>query len=420
MREEKVMYCVHCGCENDNEDKFCIECGKELRSSDTKKNWKDYFTEENIERYAPLATFLPLVMSVVTGLLGGILHTIFGLIGFGEVIATIVVVLLKILFCAATLGATTGLIYVAVKRKNVSLIWTWVAPLATFLAFVACLGVAFSWSVVAWIFGLVAFLIGLEMAARITLVGKSMDTPMDPKAAGAVYKKYYQDYRAKYPTTKDLERAGIADPENSYFDGSGLELLGYTLLTSLVSTVTCGIAAPWMICKIYKWRLSHTVINGKRLTFTGTGGSLLGHWILWELLTIVTCGIYGFFMYVALSKWELSHTYIEGEPILVDQKNSYFDGTGLEYLGYSLLSGLMLCFTLGLAYPWAMCMIQKWDSKHQVINGRRLEFSGTGLGFLGEYIIIALLSLVTCGIYSSWGTVRMNKYIIRHTDFVKS
>ena len=49
MREEKVMYCVHCGCENDNEDKFCIECGKELRSSDTKKNWKDYFTEEKLQ-----------------------------------------------------------------------------------------------------------------------------------------------------------------------------------------------------------------------------------------------------------------------------------------------------------------------------------------------------------------------------------
>ena len=63
-------------------------------------------------------------------------------------------------------------------------------------------------------------------------------------------------------------------------------------------------------------------------------------------------------------------------------------------------------------------MIQKWDTKHQVINRRRLEFSGSGLGFLGEYLIILIFTVITCGIYAPWGTVRMNKYIISHTDFV--
>lgn len=152
--------------------------------------------------------------------------------------------------------------------------------------------------------------------------------------------------------------------------------------------------------------------------FTGNGASLLGHWILWEILCIVTCGIYGLFMYVALRKWTMSHTYIEGEPISPNGNDSYFDGDVFSYVGYSIVSALILMVTCGLAYPWVMAMIQKWDTGHQVINGRRLAFSGSGAGFLGEYLIIFILSIITCGIYAPWGTVRMNKYIIRHTDFV--
>lgn len=206
--------------------------------------------------------------------------------------------------------------------------------------------------------------------------------------------------------------------QESKFDGAGIELLGYMLLASLVTTVTCGIAAPWMICKIYKWRISHTVINGKRLTFSGTGGSLFGHYILWTFLTIITLGIYGFFMFVAIRKWELSHTYIEGEPMDEASGQSFFDGGTLAFIGYGLLGTLLLVITCGIAYPWVMSMLQKWDAGHQVINGRRLNFDGNGLGFLGEYLLIMLFTIITCGIYSPWATVRMNRYIIKHTSFI--
>ena len=201
------------------------------------------------------------------------------------------------------------------------------------------------------------------------------------------------------------------------FDGSGVELLGYIILATIICVVTCGIAAPWMICLVYKWKVSHTVINGKRFTFTGNGASLLGHWILWYFLTIITLGIYGFFTYVALRKWTISHTYIEGEPVYADVNKSEFVGNSFAYLGYSILGGLILLVTCGLAYPWVMAMLQKWDTEHQVINGRRFSFSGSGMGFLGEYLIIFLLSVITCGIYAPWGIVRINRYIVKHTSF---
>lgn len=441
------MFCTKCGHQLDQGASFCPACGQKVggtnagetptgtpgtgnaqqqyqyqqtsytngNSEDTedKVNWKDYLTQENLERFAPLATLLPIglmVISIIFGLLGRIPAV--GIVFF------VISVILKILFTLITIGATAGLIYIAVKKKDVTSVFTWFAPFGTFLAAIACLGITFGWTIPAWICGIGALLLGLEFAARIVIENQPMDSPFNPAGVIDTYKKAYRDYKAKYATSKELEKAGIVDPENSKFDGTGLQLLGYNLLLVLVSAVTCGIATPWMICKIYRWRIGHTTINGRRLVFTGSGGSLLGHWILWELLSVITCGIYTFFAHVALRKWELKHTYIEGEPVLAESNASYFDGNSFAYFGYSLLGGILMVVTCGIAYPWVMAMLQKWDTKHQVINNRRLVFSGSGLGFLGEYIIIVLLSAITCGIYAPWGKVRMNKYIVRHTDFV--
>lgn len=381
-------------------------------------NWKEYFTKENIERFAPAAALLPLAMAIVVGILSGVLFSTVGSYGVGRVICRIIVGLLKFLFVAVTIGAAAGLIYVAVNFKDKNLVKTWVAPAVVVVAALSCIGIAFHWSVFAWITGIVAVIMGIEFLARIVIANQPMDSDVQPATAVEAYKQYYKNYRAKYPTSKDLEKNGYSGTNNSFFDGPGIELFGYTILTGLVSAVTCGIAAPWMICMVYKWRMQHTVINGRRLTFTGIGTALFGHWILWEILTIVTCGIYGFFVPVALRKWQLKNTFIEGEPVVVNAEVSFFDGGTAGFIGYTLLGSLILTITCGLAYPWVMVMMQKWDTKHQVINGRRLAFTGTGLGFLGEYIIIFLLTIITCGIYSAWGQVRMYKYITRHTDFI--
>lgn len=449
------MFCRKCGYQLADDTKFCPSCGEKVvqnvasESADVpndiiqpsqpqyeesnqnysennetqgneeeKINWKKFLTIDNIEKFAPIAALIPLAMAVVCGVLGGILLATVGQISIGDTICEVIIFILKALFIVATVGATAGLIYVIVNKKDMSSVNTWITPLGTFFAVISCLGIAFGWGAVSWIFGIVAVVMGLEFLARIVIAGMPIESAMNPSAAFKTYKRYYDDYKAKYPTTKDLEKAGIVDPENSKFDGSGIELLGYSILAAIVCAITCGIAAPWMICKIYRWRVSHTVINGKRLIFTGNGGSLLGHWILWEILTVITCGIYGFFVHVALRKWEMSHTFIENEPILAGGKESYFDGGSFTYFGYGLLSGLLLMITCGLSYPWVMAMLQKWDTKHQVINRRRLVFSGSGLEFLGEYLIIVILSVITCGIYAPWGTVRLNKYIVRHTDFV--
>lgn len=66
-----------------------------------------------------------------------------------------------------------------------------------------------------------------------------------------------------------------------------------------------------------------------------------------------------------------------------DVPKSYFDGSTLGYIGWKILTSLITCITFGIAYPWAMCMMQRRETNHTVINGRRLKFTGHGAQLFG-------------------------------------
>ncbi len=95
----------------------------------------------------------------------------------------------------------------------------------------------------------------------------------------------------------------------SYFDGGLLQLIGWYILGGLVTCFTLGISYPWALCKIYGWKINHTVVEGKRLRFDGKAVQLFGNWIKWLLLSIITFGIYGFWVGIALEKWKAKHTF---------------------------------------------------------------------------------------------------------------
>lgn len=101
---------------------------------------------------------------------------------------------------------------------------------------------------------------------------------------------------------------------------------------------------------------------------------------------------------------------------LPDQ-NSYFDGNTIQLIGIRILSGLLSGITLGLAYPWAMCMRVRWEVKHTIINGRRLRFTGTGGQLFGRYLLWAFLTVITLGIYGIWYGLGMKKWVVKHTVY---
>lgn len=96
---------------------------------------------------------------------------------------------------------------------------------------------------------------------------------------------------------------------DSRFDGGVAETFVAFLISSLITSVTCGIAFPWALCYLYQFIISHIVIHGRRLRFDGTGGSLFGNWIKWFVLTAITCGIYGFWVYPKMFDWIAKHTH---------------------------------------------------------------------------------------------------------------
>ena len=101
----------------------------------------------------------------------------------------------------------------------------------------------------------------------------------------------------------------------------------------------------------------------------------------------------------------------------VQTEKSYFDGGLLQLIGWQILGGLVTALTLGICYPWAICMIYRWEAKHTVINGRRLKFNGTAMQLFGNWIKWLLLTIITLGIYSFWLNIKLIQWKTKHTEF---
>ncbi|MCL2544570.1 MAG: YjgN family protein [Clostridia bacterium] len=102
---------------------------------------------------------------------------------------------------------------------------------------------------------------------------------------------------------------GTGAGTKSYFDGGLGSYIGVAILGAIITVLTLGICYPWAVCRMYRWKVEHTVIEGRRLRFDGTATGLFGHWIKWLLLSIITIGIYLFWVHISLEKWKAKHTF---------------------------------------------------------------------------------------------------------------
>lgn len=98
-------------------------------------------------------------------------------------------------------------------------------------------------------------------------------------------------------------------------------------------------------------------------------------------------------------------------------QESYFDGGLLQYVGWSILGSLITVLTLGICFPWACCMIYRWEIEHTVVNGQRLYFDGTASQLFGNWVKWLLLTIITLGIYSFWLFIKLKQWKVKHTHF---
>lgn len=100
------------------------------------------------------------------------------------------------------------------------------------------------------------------------------------------------------------------------------------------------------------------------------------------------------------------------------ERESYFDGGLFQLIGWRLLGGIITVCTFGICMPWAITMVYSWETKHTIIEGRRLTFDGTALQLFGNWIKWLLLCIITLGIYSFWVQIALKKWKTKHTHFV--
>lgn len=272
-------------------------------------------------------------------------------------------------------------------------------------------------------FALAALVLGIDLAMNVLiekqdLHGKfkladdiSLLVGMISKHEKVDEAQYTDANIPKYELTEQIESL------DSVFDGRGADLFVKNLLLGLLTMVTCGLGAPFMLVKILAWKKEHTIIEGKRLKFNGTATQLFGLWIKWWFLCLITCGIYGIFARADYMRWVSRHTAYVDEAEYPERyyPNSRFEGAAPEVLGYSMVTSILTSATCGIAFPWAVGMQKKWEAKNTIICNDRLFYDGTGSGLFGTYLINLLLTAVTCGIYASWATCRLERYFINHT-----
>ncbi|EIE7093690.1 hypothetical protein LDQ24_002001 [Listeria monocytogenes] len=96
---------------------------------------------------------------------------------------------------------------------------------------------------------------------------------------------------------------------------------------------------------------------------------------------------------------------------------SFFDGGLLQYICWTILGTLVTICTVGICYPWALCMVYGWKINHTVIEGRRLKFQGSAVGLFGHWIKWLLLTIITIGIYGFWVFIKLEDWKVKNTIF---
>ena len=94
-----------------------------------------------------------------------------------------------------------------------------------------------------------------------------------------------------------------------------------------------------------------------------------------------------------------------------------FKGGAATYWGTAILGGLITIFTLGIFYPFALVLLERWRAKHSYIDGRQLVFTGSAIGLFGRWLLWLLLIFITLGIYSFWVIPAIQKWKWENTSF---
>lgn len=109
-----------------------------------------------------------------------------------------------------------------------------------------------------------------------------------------------------------------------------------------------------------------------------------------------------------------------GNPPRDDVRPFVFDGGAATFLGIWILCILVTVCTLGLCFPFAVVLKERWRAQHTMIEGRRLVFTGSAVGLFFRWLVWELLIVVTLGVYSLWVVPRMTRWRVENLVFERA
>ncbi len=193
--------------------------------------------------------------------------------------------------------------------------------------------------------------------------------------------------------------------------GASISFFFFNLLCGILTVITLGIAYPFIVVMKEKYLAKRTYTTGHRNMFDGNGFQLIGKYILWLFLTVITFGIYSIFLITKLIAWKTAHTHFFDSEV----KESKYTGNGFVRYFLNIALTILAGITLGLAYPFKVCALQRYDKNNSIIDGYKLRFTGTAMQYFGKHILWTLLSIVTIGIFYIFVPFKKQRWIREHT-----
>jgi len=170
---------------------------------------------------------------------------------------------------------------------------------------------------------------------------------------------------------------------------------------------------PFAIHGSYRYRMSRTSWRGIRFGYRGNRTELLKLFLKGIFLTVITFGIYGSWFSMKL------RNYLIGKVRFGNLELEY-DGHGDEFFVLNLKGYLLTLVTLGIySFWWERDLFAYYVDNTSVHNGEQhieMKSTATGGGFFKLDIVNMLIVVFTLGFGYAWAVTRTMNFVANHIE----
>lgn len=175
---------------------------------------------------------------------------------------------------------------------------------------------------------------------------------------------------------------------------------------SLVLPIAIIVLLPAIIVAMYRFRLSRASFNQVRFRFTGRAGNLAALTLRGAMLTVITFGFYAPWLVIQVRQYLYRHT-------AIGNSSFDYDGVGGD-LFWIYFKGIMLTtVTFGIWQSWFTAEVANYHTNHTIFQGQRLRGDVDGADVFVTNFVGKLLIFVTLGIYAPWWMINLQRVMLQ-------